>query len=169
MRAICDMKKLDLAALRAAAAVSPDRPAVIRSIRTIPHSPEEFFAAFVDGESLARWWGPSGFSSEFETFDFRPGGDWIFDMIGPDGTHYRNESRFLAIEPPHRLVIEHLREVHYFLLTITLTACEGGTSLEWEMDFRDPEEVARVLPYVPRCNEELFDRLEAELARRATA
>jgi len=165
MQAMIPMQKLEMAPLYAAAAYSPDRPSVTRSMRTIPFSPEAIFAALTDPERLARWWGPKGFTNDFRTCEVRPGGLWEFDMIGPDGTRYRNETRFLEIDAPRKLIIEHLREVHYFLLTITLTPREGGTGLEWEMDFLDPAECEKVLAYVPVCNEEVFDRLEVELSR----
>ncbi len=164
MKAMMEMKKLDIAVLRAAAAVVPDRPGVLRFHRTLPFPPEAVFAAFTDPARLARWWGPKGFTNEFRTCDIEPGGAWNFDMVGPDGTRYNNESRFIAIEPPHRIVVEHLREVHYFLLTVALSPRDYGTYLEWEMDFRDPGEAEKVLAYVPRCNEEVFDRLEAEVS-----
>lgn len=165
MKAMMEMKKLDADAIRAAAALDPERPGVLRFHRRLPFAPEVVFAAFTDLERLARWWGPNGFTNEFRVCQFTPGGDWNFDMIGPDGTRYHNESRFLEIEAPHRLVIEHLREVHHFILTITLSPRENGTYLGWEMNFLDPGEAERVLAYVPRCNEEVFDRLEAELSR----
>lgn len=163
MEAMVPMKKLDYAALLAAAARSPDRPAVTHSSRTMPFTSEAIFAALTDPERLARWWGPKGFSNDFRTCDVKPGGLWEFDMIGPDGTRYRNESRFTEIDS-RRIVIEHLREVHYFLLTISLTPVEGGTRVDWEMDFQDPAECEKVLSYVPVCNEEVFDRLEGDLS-----
>lgn len=165
MKAMLEMKKLDLQTLLVAAAVDPERPGVLCSHRSLPFPPEEIFAAFTDPARLAIWWGPAGFTNDFRVCDIKPGGDWNFDMIGPDGTRYHNESRFIEVAPPQRIVIEHLRDVHYFVLTVTLMPREGGTSVTWEMDFRDPAEVEKVLTYVPRCNEELFDRLEAEVAR----
>jgi uncharacterized protein YndB with AHSA1/START domain len=42
--------------------------------REIPASPAAVFAAFQDPARLARWWGPNGFTTTFETFEFRPGG-----------------------------------------------------------------------------------------------
>ncbi|MEZ5299563.1 MAG: nuclear transport factor 2 family protein [Verrucomicrobiales bacterium] len=45
----------------------------------------------------------------------------------------------------------------------------GRTRIGWEMRFDSEEDCGRVLPYAPRCNEENFDRLEAELDRGRTA
>lgn len=70
--------------------------------------------------------GAEGFSNRFDVFEFHPGGSWIFDMIGPDGKIYPNESRFTAIEAERRVVIQHLCQPH-FQLTIGLEPTDGGT------------------------------------------
>jgi uncharacterized protein YndB with AHSA1/START domain len=58
--------------------------------RHFPHPPQAVFAAIRDPDRLARWWGPNGFRNQFKVFEFRTGGRWVFDMIGPDGTRYAN-------------------------------------------------------------------------------
>lgn len=42
------------------------------------------YEAFADPALLARWWGPAGFTSTFESFDLRAGGAWrdIGDHVG---------------------------------------------------------------------------------------
>jgi len=68
------------------------------------HAPRErVFRALADPRHLARWWGPEGFSSTFETFEFRPGGRWRFVMHGPDGTDYPNENVLREIVAPERV------------------------------------------------------------------
>ena len=88
--------------------------------RLIDAPRERVFLAFADPLHLARWWGPDGFSSTFEAFDFRPGGIWRFVMHGPDGTNYPNESVFREVVAPERVVFEHLSEGHHFYMTITM-------------------------------------------------
>lgn len=125
---------------------------------------EAAWDALRDPTRLARWWGPQGFTSTFHEFDLRPGGNWRFVMHGPTGTDYDNDSRFLEIEPPERLVIHHLSPPE-FVMTLTLTEEDGDTWIEWRMCFpaaRKPDELRR---YVEPANEENLDRLEAELAR----
>ena len=70
-----------------------------KTSRAFAAAPEAVFAAFAAPERLATWWGPDGFRNTFETFEFKPGGQWRFIMHGPDGTDYPNESRFTQIEP----------------------------------------------------------------------
>lgn len=137
----------------------------IHSTRLLGATPEAVFEAFRQPERLARWWGPAGFTNTFQEFDFREGGDWRFDMRGPDGRVYPNRSHFVEIVPVRKIVIEHIGAIHHFFLTISLSEEHGRTRIDWEMVFDSPEERDRVLPYVPKCNEENFDRLEVELSR----
>ena len=50
--------------------------------------------AWTDPGSLPRWWGPEGFSCRTKRIDLRAGGEWVFDMIGPDGAVYPNHHRY---------------------------------------------------------------------------
>jgi uncharacterized protein YndB with AHSA1/START domain len=99
--------------------------------RLIDAPVEVVFSAFAEPHRLARWWGPDGFSSEFETFDLRPGGGWRFVMRGPDGAVYPNSNIFKTVEPPHRIVIEHIDVDHHFVLDITFAAHGGRTLVGW--------------------------------------
>ena len=80
---------------------------MFRTERTLPFSPQTVYNAFASAEVLATWWGPDGFTNEFETFEFQVGGRWIFVMVGPDGARYPNQSVFTALEPGLRVVIRH--------------------------------------------------------------
>ena len=138
-------------------------PTVFATQRRLPHPPEAVYAAFSDGERLARWWGPAGFTNTFQTFDFRPGGRWEFVMHGPDGAHYPNASVFRALTPSALVVIEHVSPPH-FTLTVTLAPAPGGTLLTWAQAFPDAAVAARVRAIVEPANEQNLDRLGAVLA-----
>ena len=58
-------------------------------------------------EHVAQWWGPNGFTTTTEVMDVRPGGVWKHVMHGPDGTDYPNESVFLEVIKPERIVYSH--------------------------------------------------------------
>jgi uncharacterized protein YndB with AHSA1/START domain len=131
--------------------------------RFIAASPASVFQAYREPERLQRWWGPAGFTNTFHEFNFSSGGRWRYDMRGPDGTVYPNESVFEEVTP-ERIVLRHLEPVHAFTMTMTLAPEGNGTRLTWRMVFDSAEEYERVLPFVPRCNEENFDRLEADLS-----
>lgn len=135
----------------------------VLSTRLLAATPAEIFAAFADPERLARWWGPRGFSSTFEEFDFRVGGHWRFTLHGPDGQNYPNHSVFEEIEPGARIVFEH--HPHHFRMRIALEPQGESTRIHWRMTFDGPEQRDRVAAIVIPSNEENFDRLAAELER----
>lgn len=134
----------------------------LTTTREIPATSSEIFAAFSDPARLARWWGPAGFTNTFDLCDFKPGGQWLFTMHGPDGQNYANESVFAEIDPLHRLVIRHTCEP-LFTLTITLQPSPAGTLLTWNQDFDNPDFAQRLEHILRPCNEQNLDRLTAEI------
>src|SRR6185436_7215593 len=76
--------------------------------RVLPFPRVRVFDAWTDPARLTRWWGPKGFTSTFERFDLRPGGVWRFVLHGPNGASYPNESVFVEIVPPERIVFDHV-------------------------------------------------------------
>lgn len=130
--------------------------------RQWPIQPSDVYAAISDPARLAKWWGPSGFTNQFDVFEFRPNGKWIFTMIGPDGTHYPNESVFTLIEANRQVVIQHVCQPH-FELSITLEANAEGTLLSWQQTFADDEVAKAIEHIVVPSNEQNLDRLAAEV------
>jgi uncharacterized protein YndB with AHSA1/START domain len=57
------------------------------------------WGAWTDPGMLPRWWGPDGFSCRTQRIDLRAGGEWVFDMIAPDGTVFPNHHRYHEVRP----------------------------------------------------------------------
>jgi uncharacterized protein YndB with AHSA1/START domain len=134
-----------------------------RTSRFLPHPPAAVFGAFADPARLARWWGPAGFTNEFEAFDFSPGGGWRFVMIGPDGSRHPNENVFALIDAPSKVVIDHVSNPR-FVLTVELNPEGSGTRVVWTQAFADPAVARAVKHIVEPANEDNLDRLGAVLA-----
>jgi uncharacterized protein YndB with AHSA1/START domain len=130
--------------------------------RLIDAPRERVFRAFSDPAHLARWWGPKGFTSTFHEFDFRPGGAWRFVMHGPDGVNYPNESVFVEVVSPERVVFEHVSG-HHFQMTITFAAQGAKTVVGWRQVFDTAAERQRIAEFVIEANEQNLDRLAAEV------
>jgi uncharacterized protein YndB with AHSA1/START domain/catechol 2,3-dioxygenase-like lactoylglutathione lyase family enzyme len=148
-------------------AAPESEPAAAREFvhtRLIAAPREHVFDAISDPARLARWWGPNGFTSTFDEFDLRPGGRWRFVMHGPDGTNYANESVFVEVVAPERIVFEHLSD-HHFTMSITLTARGGQTEVGWRQVFDTAAERERIAEFVVPANEQNLDRLAAEVLR----
>ncbi|HEU4558417.1 MAG TPA: SRPBCC domain-containing protein [Longimicrobium sp.] len=97
------------------------------------------------------------------SFEFEPGGRWVFVMHGPSGASYPNENVFREIQPDSRIVIEHVVKPWY-RLTVTLAARDDGTHLDWVQEFESPEFAAKMRRISETANEQNLDRLQALLA-----
>lgn len=62
------------------------------------------FRVWTEGEHLARWWGPKGFTIELIKFDPRPGGLFHYSMRTPDGTEMWGKFVYREIVKPERIV-----------------------------------------------------------------
>ncbi|MFN3824898.1 MAG: SRPBCC domain-containing protein [Pseudorhodobacter sp.] len=59
--------------------------------------------AWMNAESLPKWWGPDGFSCRTKRIDLRAGGEWVFDMIAPDGTVFPNHHLYGEVSAQDRI------------------------------------------------------------------
>ncbi len=111
-----------------------DRTLVISRIIKAPVS--LVWGAWMNPETLSKWWGPDGFSCKTKRIDLREGGEWVFDMIGPDGTVYPNHHRYVRVVAQSR--------IDYLLLwgedgpkhadaSATFEPVDGGTRLTLNM------------------------------------
>lgn len=71
--------------------------------RTIKAPRNIVWNAWMNAETLPQWWGPEGYSCRTKRIDLRSGGEWVFDMIGPDGTVYPNHHRYLEVLSEERI------------------------------------------------------------------
>lgn len=140
-----------------------DPNAILSTRRVISAQPGEIYAAFETPERLARWWGPSGFTNTFETFEFKPGGQWKFIMHGPNGIDYPNICEFRELVPGSKVVIDHVL-APLFRLTVNLKPEGTGTLLTWDQEFETAEVADGVRSICGPANEQNLDRLEAVLA-----
>ena len=136
----------------------------LRTSRTIGSPRERVFRAFADPAELAGWWGPKGFTNTFHEFDLRKGGSWRFTMHGPDGRNYSNESVFVEVEPPKRVLLRHLSAPR-FEMTITFAEQGEGTVVGWRQVFETAAERERIGKYAVEANEQNLDRLAAHVLR----
>lgn len=130
--------------------------------RFIPASPARVFAAMREPARVARWWGPTGFTSTIHKFEFTPGGSWLLTMHGPDGRDYPNESRFTRIHQDQLFEIEHLNG-HHFVLTLELLPHEAGTNVMWRQTFDTVEHYQQLAGFLALANEQNLERLAAEV------
>lgn len=117
-----------------------DREVVISRVIAAPR--ELVFEAFTSVEHLSRWWGPKGFSTTTQSFEFRVGGEWVFVMHGPDGTDYTEWICWTEIAPPERIALLHGEsrgDPNAFESVLTFTTEGAATRVEMRTLFPTKE------------------------------
>lgn len=61
------------------------------------------WGAWMNPETLPQWWGPEGFSCRTKKIDLRTGGEWVFDMIAPDGRVFPNHHLYGEVRAEERI------------------------------------------------------------------
>src|SRR5258708_17715628 len=84
-----------------AAHPTADREIVISRVIGAPR--ELVFEAFTRVRHLSRWWGPDGFTTATQSFEFLVGGVGDFLMPGPDGTDLHDSITLRALYPASRV------------------------------------------------------------------
>ncbi|MBL8994673.1 MAG: SRPBCC family protein [Spirochaetia bacterium] len=130
----------------------------IVSTRVFKASRELLWKAWTSPDHVAKWWGPNGFTNEFYEFEFKVGGVWRFDMIGPNGARYPNRNVFAELVEPEKIVLNHVSEPK-FLLTVVFEKVPEGTKLTWTQLFETVEDYDKVKGVAIPGNEENLDRL----------
>lgn len=78
-----------------------DREIVITRVFNAPR--ELVFKVWTEPKHIEQWWGPQGFTTRVTEMDLRPGGQWRYVMISPDGTEYPAKGVFREIVPSERI------------------------------------------------------------------
>lgn len=59
---------------------------------------DKVWAAWTQSELLDLWWAPKPWKTQTKSMDFRPGGRWLYAMVGPDGTAHWCRADYLSVE-----------------------------------------------------------------------
>ena len=71
--------------------------------RVLPVPRSLVFKALTEPDELAKWWGPSGFTSPSVKLDLRVGGSYRIAMQPPEGDLFYLSGEFSEVDPPARL------------------------------------------------------------------
>lgn len=113
---------------------SLDREIVV--VKVLNHPRAKVFAAWMDPDALAQWYGPVGVSIENHKADIREGGEWRFDMVGMFENReqrFPNLIRFLKIVPNELIVADYGTpepdDPNRFYMTITFDEQSDGKTV----------------------------------------
>jgi uncharacterized protein YndB with AHSA1/START domain len=152
----------------------------IRGTRVFDAPRELVWKVWTEPEHIAKWWGPTGFTTTTYKMEVKPGGVWRFVMHGPDGRDYQNKIIFIEVVKPERLVYRHggtvekedrgLEPVN-FHVTVTFEELGGKTRLDMRSVFPSPTARDFVVENYGAVEgmHQTLGRLEEYLARRSPA
>ena len=58
----------------------------------------DVWRAYTESELLDQWWGPSPWRAETKQMNFKPGGYWLYAMVGPEGEKHWARMDYLEID-----------------------------------------------------------------------
>lgn len=91
---------------------------------------ELVFRAWKEPGHIGKWFGPVGFRITTEKMEFKPGGQWLFVMHGPDGTDFINKITYRNIAEPERLEYDQAGEDDWVKFRVVVTfEDKGGKTL----------------------------------------
>ena len=123
--------------------MTQDRTMIIERVINAPVA--TVWGAWVKPVTLPQWWGPDGFSCVTSRIDLRTGGEWVFDMIAPDGTVFPNHHVYQLIQPQSRIEYTlHWGEngPKHADASARFEEIDGQTKVTLAMIFVTPEEYA---------------------------
>ncbi|HET9649438.1 MAG TPA: SRPBCC family protein [Microlunatus sp.] len=126
-----------MAEQRPGATRDADRREILIS-RTVDAPRDLVFEVFTSVQHLSRWWGPEGFTTTTNAFDFRVGGVWDFVLHGPDGTDYPEWITWTEIVPPGRIALLHgesADDPNTFVSVLTFASVDAATLIEMRTEF----------------------------------
>ncbi len=136
-------------------------------------APREFvFKACTDPKLIPQWGGPRSLSTEVDTMDVRPGGQWRFINRDAEGKEYAFHGVYHEVLAPERIIdtfeFEGLPETgHVTLETMKLEELPGGrTRLTTQSVFQSVADRDGVLQSgMEEGAKETYDRLEELLKK----
>ncbi|MEJ6981532.1 SRPBCC domain-containing protein [Pedobacter sp. P351] len=129
--------------------------------------------AYTDRELLDQWWGPQPWRAETKRMDFKPGGHWLYAMVGPDNTKMWGIMNYISIDPLKRIDFEDAfcdengninPELPVSKSNTVFTETSNGVKVEFRMTYASAEDVRKLVEMgfeqgITTC----FDQLESLL------
>lgn len=126
------------------------------------------WAAWVEPDQVAKWWGPRGFTITTFKKDVRTGGSWNYIMHGPDGVDYPNTTQFLEVEKYKKMVYDHGGKEDtppMFRVTVEFTDLGNKTRMEMTMALPTAERAEQTKKFIKQAGgNSTWDRLAEYLS-----
>lgn len=140
---------------RNALQITKDLPnKTVTVVRDFAAAPELVWRTWTEKELLDQWWAPKPYRAETHSMDFREGGAWLYDMVGPEGDRNHVRVDFGSINKPKNFSArDSFADENYRPVSDppgmdwynTFTAVDGGTRVTVALSFANESDLNKIL------------------------
>src|SRR5688572_22383594 len=114
----------------------------------------DVWRAYTESELLDQWWGPSPWHVETKQMNFKPGGYWLYAMVGPEGEKHWARMDYLAIDLYKSFDVQDSfcdengvvnREFPVLTGRSTFTKTAKGTRVEFKLVYSTVEQLQKIV------------------------
>jgi uncharacterized protein YndB with AHSA1/START domain len=114
----------------------------------------DVWRAWTEPELLDQWWAPKPWRARTKSMDFRPGGTWLYSMIGPDGEQnwaradYKSISKQRSFEVSDSFCDEQGKTDESFPTmewNTRFSAIADHTRVDIEISFKSSEDLEKII------------------------
>ena len=130
---------------------------------------ENVWRAYTESEFLDQWWGPAPWRAETKSLDFKPGGYWLYAMVGPEGERHWARMNYISIKAKDYFDIEDAFCDEAGNMNTSLPVSRGrmsfnetsdGVLVEFTMSYATEEDVQKIIDMgfeqgITQCLEQL--------------
>lgn len=115
---------------------------------------EKVWQAYTDSKLLDQWWGPSPWRAETKRMNFKPGGYWLYAMVGPQGERHWARMNYIAIDHLKGYDIEDAfcdeegnlnTDLPVSRGRMTFSKTANGTRVEFKMIYANESDVQKIV------------------------
>ena len=136
----------------------------------------DVWKAYTDPKLLDQWWGPSPWRAETKKMDFKPGGYWLYAMVGPEGEKHWARMDYLAIDPQRSFDIQDSFADENGVINRDMPVSKGrsaftktatGTRVDFKLIYSTEEQLQKIVEMgfeqgITQC----MDQLDALFAKK---
>jgi uncharacterized protein YndB with AHSA1/START domain len=114
----------------------------------------DVWRAYTESELLEQWWAPKPWRAETKQMNFKPGGYWLYAMVGPEGEKHWARMDYLAIDLYKSFDIQDSfsdengvinRDLPVSKGKSTFTKTAKGTRVEFKLTYSTEEQLQKIV------------------------
>ena len=114
----------------------------------------DVWRAYTESNLLEQWWAPKPWRAETKQMNFKPGGYWLYAMVGPEGEKHWARMDYLAIDLYKSFDIQDSfsdengvvnRDLPVSKGKSTFTKTANGTRVEFKLIYTTAEQLQKIV------------------------